>query len=44
MDGLELQWLLDPDFDLLSAWEYHYLQTRARWTGDAVTPHDDAEK
>jgi hypothetical protein len=24
MDGLELQWLLDPDFDLLGAWKYHY--------------------
>jgi AcrR family transcriptional regulator len=44
MDGLELQWLLDPDFDLLSAWEYHYLQTRARWTRDAVTPRRDPEK
>jgi len=32
MDGLELQWLLDPDFDLLGTWEYHYEQFRERWT------------
>ena len=32
MDGLELQWLLDPEFDLLGAWTYHYLNSRRRWT------------
>lgn len=38
MDGLELQWLLDPEFDLLGAWEYHYLNARHRWT-DGLTPN-----
>jgi AcrR family transcriptional regulator len=32
MDGLQLQWLLDPDFDLVGAWEHHYAELRQRWT------------
>lgn len=35
MDGLQLQWLLDPDFDLTGAWAYHYAALRARWTACA---------
>lgn len=31
MDGLELQWLLDPSFDLGSAWDRHYMGLRERW-------------
>jgi AcrR family transcriptional regulator len=31
MDGLELQWLLDPELDLVSLWDRHYAGLRGRW-------------
>jgi len=37
MDGLELQWLLDPSFDLIAAWEHFYRSTRVRWTAGITT-------
>lgn len=31
MDGIELQWLLDPELDLVHLWDRHYAGLRARW-------------
>jgi AcrR family transcriptional regulator len=31
MDGLELQWLLDPSIDLVAVYGYHFEQLVARW-------------
>ena len=32
MDGLELQWLLDPDIDLVGVYRHHFEHLVARWT------------
>jgi AcrR family transcriptional regulator len=34
MDGLELQWLLDPHVDLVSLYAHHFERLVERWKGD----------
>jgi AcrR family transcriptional regulator len=35
MDGIELQWLLNPEIDLVGTFSYHLELTLRRWTGAA---------
>jgi AcrR family transcriptional regulator len=35
MDGLELQWLLDPGMDLVGTYRHHFERMLARWGHDA---------
>jgi AcrR family transcriptional regulator len=36
MDGIELQWLLDPTMDLVATFNYHFSAILQRWTGHPV--------
>ena len=37
MDGIELQWLLNPNFDLVVLFKYHLETAMARWMGVPTT-------
>lgn len=37
MDGIELQWLLDPDLELVATYRYHFEAAIARWTEGRAT-------
>ncbi|MET7339597.1 TetR/AcrR family transcriptional regulator [Nonomuraea sp. NPDC005650] len=38
MDGLEIQWLLDPTVDLTGLFDFHLDHTLARWRSGAFAP------
>ncbi|MEV6037869.1 TetR/AcrR family transcriptional regulator [Nonomuraea sp. NPDC052116] len=38
MDGLEIQWLLDPTVDLVGLFDFHLDHTLARWRSGAYAP------
>lgn len=43
MDGIELQWLLDAEMDLVATFEYQFQALLDRWTGgDAARAHEPA--
>lgn len=38
MDGIELQWLLDPDMDLVEVFDYQFAALLERWTDGSSGP------